>query len=426
MRKPKLEQPPGLEHKETGFVTQVREYQLITPLFGGGVVPGEADPVTTVRGTEVRGHLRFWWRATQGGRFNGDLKAMKTAEDELWGTASFVRKNQPEAKTPQSVQIFIFENQSGKPDQPFVVSQGKVRPNKKSVVPPYAAFALQPSNEEAKKGAQSGSVRVGVTFSLEISFPDEKRNEVQAALWAWETFGGIGARTRRGFGALQCLNIWEDDVLQPLSLPASPNRAVVAQWLDEQVRQHVPQETWPEHVPHISSTMSKRIIVGSGDAVDLWGDLINALRRFRQSREGNSYGPSHWPESNAIRNVTISRTSSKSPFLGNKTPRAFFGLPIIFHFPQKGEPEDTTLRGTSSERMASALILRPLACHQGQAVGLAVVLQGPKLPPDSLVLLEKDGKKTHPADPVLNSAEARKIKPLRGKTDILEAFLDTL
>lgn len=193
MRKPKLEQPPGLEHKETGFVTQVREYQLITPLFGGGVVPGEADPVTTVRGTEVRGHLRFWWRATQGGRFNGDLKAMKTAEDELWGTASFVRKNQPEAKTPQSVQIFIFENQSGKPDQPFVVSQGKVRPNKKSVVPPYAAFALQPSNEEAKKGAQSGSVRVGVTFSLEISFPDEKRNEVQAALWAWETFGGIGA-----------------------------------------------------------------------------------------------------------------------------------------------------------------------------------------------------------------------------------------
>src|SRR6266545_8104236 len=80
---------PEVKVKERpDYVTQEREYELITPLFGGGVEPGEADPVTTIRATEIRGHLRFWWRATRGGQFDGDLQEMKKAEDRLWGAAS--------------------------------------------------------------------------------------------------------------------------------------------------------------------------------------------------------------------------------------------------------------------------------------------------------------------------------------------------
>ena len=30
--------------ERNGYITQEREYKLITPLFGGGVTPGEADP----------------------------------------------------------------------------------------------------------------------------------------------------------------------------------------------------------------------------------------------------------------------------------------------------------------------------------------------------------------------------------------------
>ena len=33
-----------------------RTYTLLTPLFGGGVEPREADPVSVVRATAVRGH----------------------------------------------------------------------------------------------------------------------------------------------------------------------------------------------------------------------------------------------------------------------------------------------------------------------------------------------------------------------------------
>jgi CRISPR-associated protein Cmr1 len=103
MRKPPTDEkgnlltPPALaldlNKKRAGtetveLLTQVREYELLTPLFGGGVEAATADPVTVIRGSSVRGQLRFWWRACRGGQFNGDLKQMKKAENLLWGAAS--------------------------------------------------------------------------------------------------------------------------------------------------------------------------------------------------------------------------------------------------------------------------------------------------------------------------------------------------
>src|SRR5579859_2744911 len=89
MRKqPDISAPTKLNTQPAeGIITQVREYELITPLFGGGVIPGENDILTPIRGSEIRGHLRFWWRACRGGQFDGNLAAMKKKEDEIWGAA---------------------------------------------------------------------------------------------------------------------------------------------------------------------------------------------------------------------------------------------------------------------------------------------------------------------------------------------------
>src|SRR4051794_27912637 len=84
--------PPVTENlavkKNDDIIKQVRRYKLITPLFGGGVEPGVNDDVTLISGKAIRGHLRFWWRATRGGQFAGDLKKMKEIEDMIWGAAS--------------------------------------------------------------------------------------------------------------------------------------------------------------------------------------------------------------------------------------------------------------------------------------------------------------------------------------------------
>ncbi len=57
MRKPKLETVPPLELKERNVVTQIREYKLITPLFGGGVVAGLCR---VLRGSRLRLVRRHW------------------------------------------------------------------------------------------------------------------------------------------------------------------------------------------------------------------------------------------------------------------------------------------------------------------------------------------------------------------------------
>src|SRR5689334_14246615 len=106
MRKPpKIDYPNTIKHRETGLIEQKREYQLITPLYGGGVTPGEADPVTIIRATEIRGNLRFWWRATRGRLFGDDRVAMLKREGEIWGAAykkEEVKKEAKEAEQPEA------------------------------------------------------------------------------------------------------------------------------------------------------------------------------------------------------------------------------------------------------------------------------------------------------------------------------------
>src|SRR5437870_636220 len=93
---PKRKAPPAVTPRlQEHIVIQERVYTLITPLFGGGAMAGERDEVTVIRGTEIRGHLRFWWRACYGGRYK-DVGEMKWVEDRIWGAASKQQKEEQE------------------------------------------------------------------------------------------------------------------------------------------------------------------------------------------------------------------------------------------------------------------------------------------------------------------------------------------
>jgi CRISPR-associated protein Cmr1 len=63
------------------------ELRLITPMFGGGYKAREVDPLQPIRPAAIRGHLRFWWRATAGARY-ASVADLHKAETELWGGAS--------------------------------------------------------------------------------------------------------------------------------------------------------------------------------------------------------------------------------------------------------------------------------------------------------------------------------------------------
>lgn len=418
-----------------GVITQVREYKLITPLFGGGVTPGEADPVTIIRGTEIRGQLRFWWRACRAGQYK-TLEELKQAEDKIWGAASkkqtenkSVEDNgQKEEETPlqtAAVQIAVDMISQGTAVEPFTWERKKGKPVPKpdyQVSHPYAAFPLQP---DIKKNEPLKKVQKDVLFTLTISFPESKHADIEAALWAWETFGGIGARTRRGFGAVCLLKI---DNVNYTDLPVSNN---VASWMKEKLTQHVAEGRSQEGIPHISRGLQFKVTKPSENPFEAWNNLIKRLSGFRQFPQGRDKR-SKWPEAEAIREITGDR-DSKYPKLSHpkKFPRAAFGLPIVFHFKDDDidDPDDTTLQRAEEgkERLASPLILRPLACRDGKAVGLALLLEGTQTLARDLQLVDKN-KKPYPdtIDTKLIQNEAKNIPALNGETDVLQAFMKYL
>jgi CRISPR-associated protein Cmr1 len=392
-------------------VTQVREYRLITPLFGGGVKPGELDPVTVVRGTAIRGHLRFWWRATQCGRFNDDLELMKRAEDDLWGAAVAAEDRTPR---PSRVAVQVEVLDGGRTFVPDNRNRDISISHWRSPYS-YAAFPLE----------QHQTVQEGVRFRLSVTFPAGNRDEMQAALWAWETFGGIGARTRRGFGALHCEKVDGTSV-----------EAIQAEEIQDFIRQglnrYVVDGRCHSHLPHLSHNGRFRATTAFDDSLSAWRYLLEALKAFRQKRYPGAQprrpGRSRWPEPDAIRRLTGQQSSQHSRPLSNtdRFPRAAFGLPIVFQFKDKrqGDPNTTVLQGRQYDRMASPLIIRPLLCRDGRAIGLALILETPLEPPGGLMLNGAPGNPS--VDQRLSPQDANDIEPLDGQTDVLQAFLDSI
>lgn len=428
--------PPEVLKSERarGWVRKHRKYKVITPLFGGGEETQKADSVTVVRATEVRGHLRFWWRATHGGMFKGNLAEMKQNEEAIWGSVAGKDKH---GSSEVSVQIFGWKNGD---------LLDKQERDDKHIADPgadwgYVAFPLRREEDERGNETKSaGSVRTGVEFDMEISYPEHLKDDVEAALWAWETFGGIGARTRRGFGALQ---------LDAKKLPTEkqwvkiepPSRAQIH---EEYLNKYLLEGgEWPAGVPHLQKGSQIKTSILQGTVDEVWKHLIVTLKSFRQQRYKDEYGLSQWHEANEIRRLKgreMRTPPEGSPKIKHvdRFPRAKLGLPIQFNLlHDKDLPQKIELHGRkiteekSIDRLASPLILRPIACSDG-AVGLALILEWEPVesaesytPPGGLFLkgISKEPKEVK-SD--LAPDEATNILPLKGNTDILQVFLDSL
>ena len=147
----------------------------------------------------------------------------------------------------------------------------------------YLGFPLRGDKEWAP-------VKEGVAFRLRLRFPEKVGElnfweELEAALWAWETFGGIGARTRRGFGAL---------LPQGAGVPGEEE-------IREKLRQYSQKAGWPEGVPHLTPKSFVRVVPLS------WKELAERYQAFRQARPGGdprSPGRSYWPEPDGVRRLT--------------------------------------------------------------------------------------------------------------------------
>lgn len=365
-------------------------FEVVTPVFGGGVWMDPESPrkpidkVTPIRTASIRGHLRFWWREVKGDWSN--RTAMKKREAEIWGATSepgrvsLAVTRQPLVKQANEVGVYEVYERDGR---------WRIRTTNNNLA--YAAFPLQTQHAQLRdpKNRTPGTLQnLDESVVLRLDFPSELRGDVEAALDAWLSFGGIGGRTRRGFGAVH-----------------ADERAAFE---DERF------ETF-------------RIAAGKS-AQEALERGLGKLQRFRQGegvgrnkgQHPRRPGRSRWPEPEAIRELTKQWDPNyKKRFVNvDKFPRAAFGMPIIFHFQSRQDPRDTSLQPIGKERMASPLIIRPVK-RPGDSSWTCLGIRLPNRDTPRLELAQAVAKNLS-AD--LSEAEVRRITPLGGEPDPIEAF----
>lgn len=411
--------PAGLDPRATDGTT-IRRYtfRLITPMHGAGVTSKEAskphDRVTPIRVASIRGQLRFWWRAC--GRVDPiqDAAHLHRLEAAIWGSTTqpssiTIRASQPRTP-PRSVEVFTMDDRN------------RYSPADGMREVAYGAFPLKPRDGSGEHPGTLHDLSAS-TFSLEVRCRAEHINDIEDAIFAWALFGGLGGRTRRGFGAVELQPPATDGEAdtRPLHIPVP----------GEFLARLAPRHTLPG-LPTLVGAKLRLSGTSHRTAQSAWKSALGALQAFRQ-RPGLGRNPvnpatkrpgrSRWPEPDAIRSILANRGSTYAHQVLcsiRKFPRASFGLPIIFHFSTNGDPVDTTLRPQDHERLASPLILRPLA-HGADYRALALILQS-TAPFEPLALVPRGGQ-ARAVQARLTATEAKQITPLRGYVDPLDAFL---
>lgn len=292
---------------------QTYECRLVTPMYGGGVKPGEVDKEMPIRASAIRGQLRFWWRIACAQ--NLPPKDMFAQETAIWGGIG-------DKPTASKVEVRVMLG-----GEKIVTVSSQAHPHGKPVTYGFGAAA---NNGEAEW------LKEDIRFSLCLRYPDAVAAEVEASLRWWLAFGGIGARTRRGFGAIRC----------------------------DQIGSVTEKEIVTTGCRIMHATKQE------GTALEAWKTANGRLMKFRQgpgfARKNGSPRPgrSYWPEPDQLRRDTGKDDSGRHApdhLSGNVFPRAAFGMPIIFDFHKATEPDKrlTELLPEKGERMASPLILCP-------------------------------------------------------------------
>lgn len=175
----------GIERREF-------EVKVITPLFLGGADPKKAE----LRPMSIKGMLRFWWRALYG---TNNLRDMKERESELFGST----------EQKSSFSLYLTELSGTKPvlsklpRGKLVPVERKGKKFKMSIID-YLAFGLHEYDKGKKQTVYIREyIPAGAKFKLSLCLKDNSAKEqLLNSLGLLVNYGGLGARSRNGFGSL--------------------------------------------------------------------------------------------------------------------------------------------------------------------------------------------------------------------------------
>lgn len=164
---------------EPKFVLTAK-YRVVTPMFLSGAEQSEAE----LRLPSFKGALRFWWRALAKER---DVGRLRDVEDRLFGSTRGVsqlrmRLTSAEITTKSITRKFSPGTWQG-----------------------YTGYGL------TEKGARS-YIEPGATFAVRVQLDsfrctDAEHNRIKEALITLGLVGGLGSRSRNGWGSIALVSL---------------------------------------------------------------------------------------------------------------------------------------------------------------------------------------------------------------------------
>lgn len=174
--------------------------ETITPMFLGDHTGRGAE----LRPPSIKGAMRFWWRATQS--FNS-ISALKTAEGEIFGTPDGEGKKSKLLITAKILNSTKPTNNS-LPEKHNLnaISNGK-KITADSIK--YLAFGKTPSGSAKNNNFQPLAFyfEPGTKFEVIFLVAHEHIKTVNETFHLVAKYGGLGGKSRNGFGSFRILEI---------------------------------------------------------------------------------------------------------------------------------------------------------------------------------------------------------------------------
>ncbi len=187
--------------------------ETVTPMFTSGA---DQKPFE-LRPPSVKGLMRFWWRAYYWGKNSNDMSSedllhqMKDREGKIFGTASGKKPQ----KSSFSVRITPSEMQGTLepfPKRPVKASSGGRTFNINILE--YLAYGTYAYQKGKGNVFHRKYLPAGSEFSVLLNITDKTvEEEIITSFYLLSSFGGIGAKSRNGFGnfTIKKINIETDE-----------------------------------------------------------------------------------------------------------------------------------------------------------------------------------------------------------------------
>lgn len=163
------------------------ELEVLTPAFISGADQNQLE----LRSASVRGLLRWWWRAAVGHQYDDPAK-LAEAEASLFGSAEH------KLKSPLQATVTVISDDF----RQWAMGQDGLIPEQPGILGYLGYGALWRPGQAPRPAIGPGSkFKVKLAWRHGWLTQDQQDGLVHAAC-AWVTLGGIGSRSRKGFGQL--------------------------------------------------------------------------------------------------------------------------------------------------------------------------------------------------------------------------------